>query len=66
VLRRLGGWDAWKVTEDADLGMRTRALGYEVDVIDSVTWGEAPYPAAPLGPSAHPLVANNRQISEQL
>jgi cellulose synthase/poly-beta-1,6-N-acetylglucosamine synthase-like glycosyltransferase len=42
VLRRLGGWDAWNVTEDADLGMRTRALGYEVDVIDSVTWGEAP------------------------
>jgi glycosyltransferase XagB len=42
VLRRLGGWDAWNVTEDADLGMRTRALGYDVQVIDSVTWGEAP------------------------
>jgi glycosyltransferase XagB len=42
VLRRLGGWDAWNVTEDADLGMRTRALGYDVEVIDSVTWGEAP------------------------
>lgn len=42
VLRELGGWDAWNVTEDADLGMRCRALGYDVDVIDSVTWGEAP------------------------
>lgn len=41
VLRELGGWDAWNVTEDADLGMRSRARGYRVDVIDSVTWGES-------------------------
>ena len=25
MLRELGGWDAWNVTEDADLGMRCRA-----------------------------------------
>ncbi|KAL5344833.1 hypothetical protein ACLOAV_010230 [Pseudogymnoascus australis] len=41
ILRRLGGWDAWNVTEDADLGMRCRALGYRVNMIDSITWEEA-------------------------
>jgi cellulose synthase/poly-beta-1,6-N-acetylglucosamine synthase-like glycosyltransferase len=41
VLRALGGWDAWNVTEDADLGMRCRARGYRVEVVDSVTWGES-------------------------
>jgi len=43
VLRELGGWDAWNVTEDADLGMRCSALGYRVEVADSVTYGEMPY-----------------------
>jgi glycosyltransferase XagB len=42
ILRRLGGWDAWNVSEDADLGMRCRALGYRTGVIDAVTYGEAP------------------------
>lgn len=41
ILRRIGGWDAWNVTEDADLGMRCKALGYRVDVIDSVTREDA-------------------------
>ena len=41
TLRALGGWDAWNVTEDADLGMRCQAMGYRVDVVDSVTWGES-------------------------
>jgi hypothetical protein len=40
VLRGLGGWDAWNVTEDADLGMRCAALGYRVD---SITRGEMPH-----------------------
>ena len=43
VLRELGGWDAWNVTEDADLGMRCSALGYRVEVADSVTRGEMPH-----------------------
>jgi glycosyltransferase XagB len=43
VLRELGGWDAWNVTEDADLGMRCSALGYRVEVADSVTYGEMPH-----------------------
>ncbi|SDZ36057.1 Glycosyltransferase, catalytic subunit of cellulose synthase and poly-beta-1,6-N-acetylglucosamine synthase [Amycolatopsis xylanica] len=41
ALRRLGGWDAWNVTEDADLGMRCACLGYRVEMIGSVTWEEA-------------------------
>ena len=43
VLRGLGGWDAWNVTEDADLGMRCSALGYRVEVADSITRGEMPH-----------------------
>lgn len=42
VLREVGGWDAWNVSEDADLGMRLHALGYRSDVVDSVTYGDAP------------------------
>ncbi|MEH3068228.1 MAG: glycosyltransferase [Aeromicrobium erythreum] len=41
TLRRLGGWDAWNVTEDADLGMRIAAEGLEIDMIDAVTWEES-------------------------
>jgi cellulose synthase/poly-beta-1,6-N-acetylglucosamine synthase-like glycosyltransferase len=36
------GWDAWNVTEDADLGLRLAYLGYHCIVIDSTTWEEAP------------------------
>jgi glycosyltransferase XagB len=43
VLRELGGWDAWNVTEDADLGMRCSALGYRVEVAHSFTHGEMPH-----------------------
>ncbi|MFI5530263.1 glycosyltransferase [Kitasatospora sp. NPDC051853] len=41
ALRQLGGWDAWNVTEDADLGMRCAALGKRVETIDAVTREEA-------------------------
>ena len=40
-LRRLGGWDPFNVTEDADLGIRASALGYSVGVINSTTYEEA-------------------------
>lgn len=40
-LRRLGGWDPFNVTEDADLGIRASALGYRVGVISSTTYEEA-------------------------
>jgi glycosyltransferase XagB len=42
ALRKLGGWDAWNVTEDADLGIRFAAAGYQVEVGDSTTWEECP------------------------
>lgn len=42
VLRKIGGWDSYNVTEDADLGMRLARLGYRTDVIDSITAEEAP------------------------
>lgn len=42
VLRRVGGWDAWNVTEDADLGLRLARCGYLVEDLPSTTWEEAP------------------------
>ncbi|GAA4536957.1 glycosyltransferase family 2 protein [Pseudonocardia xishanensis] len=41
ALRRLGGWDPFNVTEDADLGIRAAALGHTVGVINSTTFEEA-------------------------
>ena len=37
VLRRVGGWDAWNVTEDADLGLRLARFGRRVGALDSDT-----------------------------
>ena len=42
ALRTVGGWDAWNVTEDADLGFRLARFGYSVDVLASTTFEEAP------------------------
>jgi cellulose synthase/poly-beta-1,6-N-acetylglucosamine synthase-like glycosyltransferase len=42
ALRRAGGWDAYNVTEDADLGFRLHRLGYRSDVIAPMTMEEAP------------------------
>lgn len=42
VLRRLGGWDPWNVTEDADLGFRLARAGLRTGVIGSPTWEAAP------------------------
>lgn len=41
VLKDLGAWDPFNVTEDADLGVRIAAKGYSTAVLDSVTWEEA-------------------------
>ncbi len=41
VLRELGGWDPFNVTEDADLGIRAAAHGYRVAVLNSTTYEEA-------------------------
>lgn len=42
VLRRIGSWDAYNVTEDADLGLRLYLNGYKVFVMDSLTLEESP------------------------
>ena len=42
ILREVGGWDAYNVTEDADLGMRLARFGYRCAEIDSTTFEEAP------------------------
>ncbi len=42
LLRRVVGWDAWNVTEDADLGLRLARFGYQVETIDSATYEDAP------------------------
>ena len=42
TLRGLGGWDAFNVTEDADLGMRLARMRYRIGVLASSTQEEAP------------------------
>lgn len=41
VLREIGGWDPYNVTEDADLGMRIANRGYAIGSIPSSTHEEA-------------------------
>jgi cellulose synthase/poly-beta-1,6-N-acetylglucosamine synthase-like glycosyltransferase len=47
TLREVGAWDAYNVTEDADLGIRLARFGYRADIIASTTYEEAP---AHIGP----------------
>lgn len=42
VLESIGGWDPYNVTEDADLGIRMARTGWEVRILASTTWEEAP------------------------
>jgi cellulose synthase/poly-beta-1,6-N-acetylglucosamine synthase-like glycosyltransferase len=42
VLRKVGGWDPYNVTEDADLGIRLSRLGYRSAALASTTYEEAP------------------------
>ncbi len=41
ILRAIGGWDPFNVTEDADLGMRLARCGYRTTIVDSTTFEEA-------------------------
>jgi len=41
LLMKLGAWDPFNVTEDADLGIRAAMNGYTVGVIHSTTYEEA-------------------------
>lgn len=42
LLKEVGGWDPYNVTEDADLGFRLARAGYRTVTIPSTTWEEAP------------------------
>jgi cellulose synthase/poly-beta-1,6-N-acetylglucosamine synthase-like glycosyltransferase len=42
ILREVGGWDPYNVTEDADIGLRLYRLGYRSDVITRQTLEDAP------------------------
>ena len=42
-LIEVGGWDAYNVTEDAELGLRIHNNGYKVEMIESYTFEEAPF-----------------------
>lgn len=41
TLRDLGGWDAYNVTEDCDLGMRLAKQGFRTAIVNSTTYEEA-------------------------
>ncbi|MDR1139757.1 MAG: glycosyltransferase [Rickettsiales bacterium] len=42
ILRKVLFWDAYNVTEDADLGLRLSQMGYKTRIIDSETLEESP------------------------
>jgi cellulose synthase/poly-beta-1,6-N-acetylglucosamine synthase-like glycosyltransferase len=41
ILEKVGGWDPWNVTEDADLGVRIHRAGHRTGILDSITFEEA-------------------------
>lgn len=41
ALEAVGGWDAWNVTEDADLGVRLARRGWQTEILDTTTQEEA-------------------------
>lgn len=47
ALRHIGGWDAWNVTEDADLSFRLLRFGYRIADLPSATLEEAPVRLVP-------------------
>jgi cellulose synthase/poly-beta-1,6-N-acetylglucosamine synthase-like glycosyltransferase len=50
ALRAVGGWDAYNVTEDADIGFRLASAGYRLDVIERPTLETAPTSLSQWGP----------------
>lgn len=46
-LKEVGGWDAFNVTEDVDLGLRLTRLRYRTGTFDSRTYEEAPVRLGP-------------------
>jgi cellulose synthase/poly-beta-1,6-N-acetylglucosamine synthase-like glycosyltransferase len=41
LLRKIGPWDPFNVTEDCDLGLRIYEHGFRTKLVDSTTWEEA-------------------------
>jgi cellulose synthase/poly-beta-1,6-N-acetylglucosamine synthase-like glycosyltransferase len=41
VLRQVGAWDPFNVTEDCDLGLRLAHYGFQTAILDSTTYEEA-------------------------
>lgn len=41
MLKAVGGWDKYNVTEDCDLGIQFASLGYKVDYLESTTYEES-------------------------
>ncbi len=46
ILKAVGGWDPYNVTEDADMGLRLYRLGYRSDVLTCQTLEDAPVVAS--------------------
>lgn len=42
MLQEVGGWDAWKLAEDADIGIRLARFGYEAGMVSPAPLEEAP------------------------
>ncbi len=42
ALEKIGAWDAFNVTEDAELGLRLYREGYKIEALNSSTYEEAP------------------------
>jgi hypothetical protein len=75
VLQEIHGWDAWNVTEDADLGIRLARLGYRVEDLPSSTLDapahaldegvranlHRPFTASGNGPAAARILALHRR-----
>jgi cellulose synthase/poly-beta-1,6-N-acetylglucosamine synthase-like glycosyltransferase len=47
ILENLGRWDAYNVTEDAELGMRLKRHGYRTEIVHSITYEEANFRLMP-------------------
>jgi len=42
VIKEIGGWDPYNVTEDAEIGLRLKDHGYDIEVLSDRTLEEAP------------------------